>query len=365
MLRELKEEIGSDAPGVRTMCPTRWTVRANSLASIIANYENIQLLWESAVRSTSDTEMKARIQGVGSQMQTFKYFFCLYLSELILRHTDKLSQTLQQPSLSSVEGHTVAMLTIETLKSLRKDDNFELFWQKVEKARDQLNVDEPRLARRRKTPKRLEVGSAPAEFAASPKDEYRRVYFEALDLAVTSIHSRFDQKGYKIFSNVEQLMLKACCGQSFSNELSTVCTFFHDDFDGDDLAAELLTLQKLYESTVGKDAPTVDGIRTALLALSSSQRALVKTVCRLFQLLLILPATNSTSERSFSALRRIKTYLRSTMTQARLNHLMILHYHQDLCDELDIRSIANEYTIANEYISRNAARKTTFATFPA
>ena len=31
MLSQLKEEMGSDAPGVRTLCPTRWTVRAESL----------------------------------------------------------------------------------------------------------------------------------------------------------------------------------------------------------------------------------------------------------------------------------------------------------------------------------------------
>ena len=78
MLRELKEEIGSDAPGVRTLCPARWTVRVESLASIVANYDNIQLLWETAVCSTSNTEMKARIQGVESQMPSFK--FCLALS---------------------------------------------------------------------------------------------------------------------------------------------------------------------------------------------------------------------------------------------------------------------------------------------
>ena len=83
------------------LCPTRWTVRANSLASIITNYNNIQDLWEKALISTRDTEIKARIRGVASQMQTFKFFFGL---ELILRHTDKLSQTLQQPELSSVEG---------------------------------------------------------------------------------------------------------------------------------------------------------------------------------------------------------------------------------------------------------------------
>ena len=358
-LRMLKEESGSDAPGVRTMCPTRWTVRADSLASVIANYNNIQELWEIALHSSSDSEMKARIHGVGSQMQTFRFFFCLMLSEMILRHTDKLSQTLQQPSLSSIEGHAVAMLTIETLKGLRTDSNFDLFWEKIEKAQDQLDIDDPQLQRRRKAPKRYEQGLAQAEFPASPKEEYRRVYFEALDLAVTSISSRFDQKGFKVFSSVEQLLFKACRGQDFKDELTYVCEFFYNDFDKVELESELLTLQKLYESAIGSEAPSVDNIKKALLTLSSAQQMLVNTVCRLFQLLIILPATNATSERSFSALRRVKSYLRSTMTQARLNHLMILHYHQDLCDKLDLNSVANEY------ISKNDSRQSTFATFSA
>ena len=153
MLHNLKEEIGSDVPGVRTLCPTRWTVSANSLASIIANYENIQLLWETALHATSDTEMKARINGVESQMQSFKFLFGLILSELILRQIDKLSQALQQPKLSRVEGHEVSMLTVKTLGGLRTDDNFDLLWEKVEKARNQLEVHEPQLARRRKASK--------------------------------------------------------------------------------------------------------------------------------------------------------------------------------------------------------------------
>ena len=56
MLSQLKEEMGSDAPGVRTLCPTRWTVRAESLYSILANYDHILLLWETGVH---ETEMKA------------------------------------------------------------------------------------------------------------------------------------------------------------------------------------------------------------------------------------------------------------------------------------------------------------------
>ena len=245
MLRKVKEEIGSDAPGVRTLCPTRWTVRAESLASIVANYDNIQVLWQTSLHTTSDTEMKARIQGMASQMQSFRFFFCLILSEMILRHTDRLSQTLQQPKLSSVEGHGVAMLTVKTLEGLRTDDKFDLFWQTIEKKRDLLDIDEPRLAWRRKVPRRLDHGNAPAEFALSLKEEYRRVYFEALDLAVASICSRFNQKGFKIYSSAEQLLIKACRKQCFIEELDLVCNFFYEDFNREDLEAELSTIVQL------------------------------------------------------------------------------------------------------------------------
>ena len=127
-----------------------------SLTSIAANYNNIQSLWEVAVSSVSNTEMKARIQGVQSQMKTFKFLFNLILSELILQHTDKLSQTLQQPQLSSVEGHGVAMLTVKTIGHLQMEDNFELLWKKAEMMRNQFYVDEPNLGRRKKVPKRLD-----------------------------------------------------------------------------------------------------------------------------------------------------------------------------------------------------------------
>ena len=108
---------------------------------------------------------------------------------------------------------------------------------------NELEVDEPQLARQRKTPKWFEQGEAPAEFAATPKDEYRRVYFEALDLATTSICSRFDQKGFKILSNVQQLLFKACSTEkSFNEELDLVCDYFYDDFSKEELSAQVLTL---------------------------------------------------------------------------------------------------------------------------
>ena len=75
------------------------------------------------------------------------------------------------------------------------------------------------------------------------------------------------------------------------------------------------------------------------------------------KLILVMPATNATSERSFSALKRIKSYLRSTMKQERLNSLMTIHVHKDKTDKLELRAIGNEFVAAN------AQRTNIFGTF--
>ena len=56
-----------------------------------------------------------------------------------------------------------------------------------------------------------------------------------------------------------------------------------------------------------------------------------------------MPATNASSERSFSALRRVKSYLHSTLRQDRLNHLMVLHIHNERTDELDLKEVAYKF----------------------
>ena len=64
MLCMLKGEADSHATyiNVRTLCPNRWTIQAESLGSILGNYCRIQKLLEIVLHETSETEKKARIQ---------------------------------------------------------------------------------------------------------------------------------------------------------------------------------------------------------------------------------------------------------------------------------------------------------------
>ena len=62
-----------------------------------------------------------------------------------------------------------------------------------------------------------------------------------------------------------------------------------------------------------------------------------------------MPATNAVSERSFSALRRVKTYLRATMAQEMLKHFMVLHVHKDLTDKLNLNGTGNQFVGQSEH----------------
>ena len=51
---------------------------------------------------------------------------------------------------------------------------------------------------------------------------------------------------------------------------------------------------------------------------------------RLLTILATLPVTTASAERSFSTLRRLKTYLRSTMSSERLTSIALLNIHPDI-----------------------------------
>lgn len=137
----LKKQLEQDSPGIRILCPTRWTVRADSLASILSNYEVLREPWEECLEIVRDSETIAQIVGVASRMQTFTLLFGVKLGELILHHTDNLSRTLQHKELSASESQEVAGLTVRTLETMRNVSSFELFWKKLEIDRIQFEVD--------------------------------------------------------------------------------------------------------------------------------------------------------------------------------------------------------------------------------
>ena len=104
-----------------------------------------------------------------------------------------------------------------------------------------------------------------------------------------------------------------------------------------------MQLGVLSSNIYSNSAQDLKSILQYLQNLSEAQRLLLSEVCTLASLVIVMPATNAASKRSFSSLRRLKSYLRSTMTQTRLNNLMVLHVHSNLTDKLSLTEVGNEF----------------------
>jgi len=73
-----------------------------------------------------------------------------------------------------------------------------------------------------------------------------------------------------------------------------------------------------------------------------------------YRVMLTIPVTVASAERSFSKLKLLKSYLRSTMTQERLNDLAMIALEGDLLEKIDYERIIEEF------ISKNTQRMTFF-----
>ena len=190
-----------------------------------------------------------------------------------------------------------------------------------------------------------DVGSKPHQPLVNFKFPYRE--FGKQKLVKRAFQHSWFAKGYQLYSYLEQLLLKAVYKENYSSEFDFVTKFY-----GPDLNVHALEMQLQIFATnfimEGKKTSIKD-ILKYLRNISSAQRALLSEICIIAKLILVMPATNTVSERSFSALRRVKTYLRSTMKQTRLNHLMILHVHKDITDSLNLNDIGNEFVRCSEH----------------
>ena len=167
--QKMKNELAPSEPGFRTLCSTRWTVRADSLASIRANYSVLQNSLDAfSQMAKGDMENTARIQGIAAVMETFDFLFGVVLGDVVLHVVDNLSRTLQHKDLSASEGQVAVKLTIDTLSSLRSAEEFQSLWRDTIDEAGKLEVNEP-MPRRRKAPKSVEIGKVKAIIQRLPK----------------------------------------------------------------------------------------------------------------------------------------------------------------------------------------------------
>ena len=106
------------------------------------------------------------------------------------------------------------------------------------------------------------------------------------------------------------------------------------DINGLDLYLELIVLKEVVQI----DENTPINVLNYLKRLDSFPNAYIA-----YRILLTIPVTVASAERSFSKLKLIKSYLRSTMSQERLSGLAILSIEKEMLEELKYKNLISNF----------------------
>ena len=234
------------------MSVTRWTVRANCFKKIIDHYNSLQQLWEDCLQENLTRDARSRIIGCQAQMKTFSFLFGLCLGQRLYCHTDNLSKALQNQNRLAVSGHILALLTEETLENMRNETSFKLFFDLVvKKAADIPKIDDPALPRKRNRPNCSILSyvdghkSAEAHHPTTVEEHYSELYYDAIDNIKQAIMTRFNQPSFKVFSTMEQLLLKGIEEDDISVEIAESQKIYGEDVNFGSLSSELQSLKTI------------------------------------------------------------------------------------------------------------------------
>ena len=161
---------------------------------------------------------------------------------------------------------------------------------------------------------------------------FRQIYFEACDLHIGKLNDQFNQDFMAPLIAAEGVIIKSANGEDFTVELSKINnSIFGKDLDFPKLNHQLAMLNDIIHQTL-PEVKKVTSIRTVCSTMASSNYSHKSTFNEIHHLLrfyLTVPIKSATSERAFSTLRRIFTYLRSSLTEKRLNNCILLHIYKD------------------------------------
>lgn len=304
---------------LESLSDTRWNCRieaiksaVNTLPVIIQTLQNI---------SDNDVNYGSEAYNLLNCIYNFEFIFCLFSLKSVLEQTNILSKYLQSPSVNYATVKEMSNKTYNTLQDLRSDESFNRCWKSSQDLVKNNRFLPPKLPRNRKIPnKKLGGGDVFPEFH-DEKSYYRiSIYFPILDIVMKEIKDRFDENDLTILNSLLDILTKESPNQSLIQEL---CEFY--GLNEDDLTAELKIFNKMFKCC-GKE----NNIENRLLYLKNDdiQNGFLMIV-ELVKTFLTIPTSSVSCERSFSCLKKLKNYLRTTIGQERLSNMAILYIERE------------------------------------
>ncbi|CAF4740900.1 unnamed protein product, partial [Rotaria sp. Silwood2] len=322
---------------IKSLSDTRWTANYESIHAVIESYDEIIYCFHLIEEGDQfDKESKLQGKNLRNKFISYEIIVLLKFMENITRTTNSLTVHLQSKQLDILSSMELITNTLKLIKMMRNDDqslkNILLLGEKhIEPYDVDIDKEFNRLHRFRQPSCRIDP--KPANVVQLTRESfYLKLFRVILDHLYTTYSDFLNVLNEKLKwfinvtpSRIENLTLNECkhmCG--IIPKLTSPPLLFTE--------FQLLSDQI-------KECDDMNGISKLLQQFGH----LYPKVSSVYNYILTLPITTATNERSFSKMKMIKNYLRATLTNDKLEYLLLWSVEHDLLDKLDVSKLTEQW----------------------
>nr|CAI5849042.1 unnamed protein product [Callosobruchus analis] len=307
------------APNLSRLCETRWSEKYKSIRKFSQHFSELVKSLETLSVEGNYATRKSAYQ---LHSAVTKPVFIVSLQTIA-----KYSAVIE-PVVNALQAKSIDMISvgkhIKNIKDiLRNDREFpdrisNEILQKARAVAMDLNIEisVPRLAH-----KQTHRSNPPSD---NDNEYWRRsLIISYIDSLISSLNIRFSQENTPAFalSRLHPLYMTKTSIADLHKNAESFQEFYNLDITGELNLWHNLWVTKALSDDQLKDIEVVDLFKEANIFYPAVRKALI--------ILSTIPCTTATVERSFSTLRRVKTWLRSTMGEERLTGLCLMSVHRN------------------------------------
>ena len=350
-----------EAHELRPLCPTRWLMRLESVYSLLEHYTiALNLLEEAQNDASLKADNRAMARSYVRSLEDFDTYFCMRLFQKLILVTNPIHKQYKGREVTVRDVPVWVSSLISTLSVIAANDATAVdFYLTCKSQAAELRIDVPKLPRAARADRaffshrkaaRVEgedgFNAEAAHINLAVQDHFSKKFKDVFKTAAAALIRRYSDQDLCM----AELFRRSIEDPSISNDdLCVLLNFYVGDLPYSEQFR--FERQALFARVNEGRETTYRELRDVLTA-EPGTKAMLSGIHTSLVLYMILPSTSCDAERSFSMLRRLLNYLRSTMNQERLSSLAMLHCHRDVA-----RAILSLEEVMAELIGRSTVRR--------
>jgi hAT family C-terminal dimerisation region len=331
---------------LKKLSDTRWEARIESVKAVRYQFCEVHDALVSLADKTqqSDAVTSHKATTLGLQLEDFSFIVSLIIWYDVLFQINVVSKASQSPKIDFIQFSEMLEKCCLYLENYRQT-GFEQAIVAATEIASELNVQPLfKTQKRLRRVKRRQGEEAVDEPINEPKKKFEVEFFNALlDTVLMSMKERFQQLqdfsiAWSFLFNIKNIQNKEELMKHCSTLQEKLTVHSKSDIDGELLCDEILGLQHYLKDNQATPIEVLNFINKHNL------QELFPNTWITLRILLTIPVTVASGERSFSKLKLIKTYLRSTMSQIRLTSLASLSIENEVAENLDFSILIKEFS---------------------